>query len=149
MANNTDPVRALPIETAPRDGTIIRLLVEFEDHATEDTEGPAWTIGHNSRDNTGDDEWQFAGWCWNHDHYTEGRGKPVGWLPMVDPLASAPQQPAAVGDAMSVLTELAATLAATGTVTGGRIYFPERQTRELLKKACDALAAQQQEDRNG
>src|SRR5690606_942024 len=90
MANNTDPVRARPIETAPRDGTIIRLLVEFEDHATEDTEGPAWTIGHNSRDNTGDDEWQLAGWCWNHDHYTEGRGKPVGWLPMVDPLASTP-----------------------------------------------------------
>src|SRR5690606_35045374 len=98
MTNNTDPVRALPIETAPRDGTLVRLLVEFEDHATEDTEGPAWTIGHNSRDNTGDDEWQFAGWCWNHDHYTEGRGQPVGWLPMVDPLASAPQQPAAVDE---------------------------------------------------
>lgn len=53
------------------------------------------------------------------------------------------QQPAAVDGAMAVLTELVATLAATGTVTGGRIYFPERQTRELLKKACDALAAQQ------
>lgn len=55
------------------------------------------------------------------------------------------QQPAAVDGAMPVLTELVATLAATGTVTGGRIYFPERQTRELLKKACDALAAQQQQ----
>ena len=88
MTTNTDPVRALPIETAPRDGTIIRLLVEFEDHATENTEGPAWTIGHNSRDNTGDDVWQFAGWCWNHDHYTEGKGKPVGWLPLVE--SSAP-----------------------------------------------------------
>ena len=52
------------------------------------------------------------------------------------------QQPAGVDEAMPVLTELVATLAATGTVTGGRIYFPERQTRELLKKACDALAAQ-------
>lgn len=52
------------------------------------------------------------------------------------------QQPAAVDGAMAVLTELVATLAATGTVTGGRIYFPERQTRELLKKACDALATQ-------
>ena len=56
--------------------------------------------------------------------------------------AQQPQQPAAVDGARPVLTELVATLAATGTVTGGRIYFPERQTRELLKKACDALAAQ-------
>lgn len=62
----------------------------------------------------------------------------------VTPIYAAPQQPAGVDEAMPVLTELVATLAATGTVTGGRIYFPERQTRELLKKACDALAAKQQ-----
>ena len=56
--------------------------------------------------------------------------------------ALAAQQPAAVDEAMPALVELVTTLAATGTVTGGRIYFPERQTRELLTKACDALAAQ-------
>ena len=49
---------------------------------------------------------------------------------------------AAVDGAMPALVELVTTLDATGTVTGGRIYFPERQTRELLKKARDALAAQ-------
>lgn len=48
---------------------------------------------------------------------------------------------AAVDGAMPALVELVTTLDATGTVTGGRIYFPERQTRELLKKARDALAA--------
>lgn len=78
-------VIALPMDTAPRDGTMVRLLVEFAEHATEDCVGPAWTIGANNDDNVGDDErvgWQFAGWCWTHDHFTEGRGTPVGWLPM-------------------------------------------------------------------
>lgn len=67
----------------------------------------------------------------------------LGATSPVIPLYAA-KQPAAVDEAVAVLTELVATLAATGTVTGSRIYFPERQTRELLKKACDALAAQQQ-----
>ncbi|UYK82273.1 hypothetical protein NG829_08285 [Xanthomonas sacchari] len=73
-----------PMDTAPRDGTMLRLLVEFTDHATEDTHGPAWTIGANNFDDSGDDLWQFAGWCWTHDHFTEGKGKPVGWLPLID-----------------------------------------------------------------
>ncbi|WP_296247593.1 hypothetical protein [uncultured Stenotrophomonas sp.] len=76
-----------PMGTAPRDGTMVRLLVQFDDHATEDTESPAWTIGACNDDNVGDDEhvgWQFAGWCWDHDHFTEGKGTPVGWLPLLD-----------------------------------------------------------------
>jgi hypothetical protein len=77
-----DKVR--PMDTAPLDGTMLRLLVEFTDHATEDTNGAAWTIGANSFDETGEDLWQFAGWCWTHDHFTEGKGTPVGWLPLID-----------------------------------------------------------------
>lgn len=76
-----------PMATAPRDGTMLRLLVQFDDHATEDTEGPAWTIGACNDDNVHQDEragWQFAGWCWDHDHFTEGKGTPVGWLPLID-----------------------------------------------------------------
>lgn len=76
-----------PMDTAPRDGTMVRLLVQFDANATEDTEQPAWTVGANNDDNVGDDEragWQFAGWCWTHDHFTEGKGTPVGWLPMLD-----------------------------------------------------------------
>lgn len=75
-----------PMESAPRDGTMVRLLVEFTDHATEDAE-TAPTIGACNDDNVPEDErigWQFAGWCWDHDHFTEGKGTPVGWLPMLD-----------------------------------------------------------------
>ncbi len=79
-----------PMETAPRDGTMLRLLVEFTEHATEDSPGPSPTIGANNFDNDGEDRWQFAGWCWTHDHFTQGQGKPVGWLPMLDDAGSAP-----------------------------------------------------------
>lgn len=74
-----------PMATAPRDGTMLRLLVQFDDHATDDTKEPAWTIGHCSKPHPDDDDnWQFAGWCWDHDHFTEGKGTPVGWLPLID-----------------------------------------------------------------
>lgn len=72
------------MDTAPQN-ELIRLLVDFTDNATEDTDKPTWTIGFYS-DAT--EEWQFAGWCWTHDHFTEGKGTPVGWLPLV-PEASA------------------------------------------------------------
>ena len=85
----------LPMESAPKDGTLVRLLVEFSHHATEDGEGPHPTIGSNTADNTGEDMgWQFAGWCWTQDRYTQGEGTPVGWLPMLSatpqPLATSP-----------------------------------------------------------
>ncbi|HEY1028383.1 MAG TPA: hypothetical protein VGE28_12260 [Pseudomonas sp.] len=69
--------------TAPRDGTMVRLLVDFTEHATEDAD-QAPTIGANNFDNDGEDRWQFAGWCWSHDHFTQGQGEPIGWLPMLD-----------------------------------------------------------------
>lgn len=72
----------LEMETAPRDGTLIRLLVDFTENATEDSDR-APTIGSNSFDNTGLDEWDFAGWSWEQDCYTQGEGTPVGWLPML------------------------------------------------------------------
>lgn len=84
------------IATAPRDGTMLRLLVEFEDHSTEDAD-QAPTIGANNFDNDGEDRWQLAGWCWSHDHFTEGKGVPVGWLPMLEPKTTAyAEQPALV-----------------------------------------------------
>jgi len=80
-----------PMDTAPRDDTMVRLLVQFEDHATEDTVEPAWTIGVCNDDNVCDDArigWQFAGWCWTRDHFTEGKGTPVGWLPLIESQAA-------------------------------------------------------------
>jgi hypothetical protein len=84
---------ALPVEAAPRDGTTLMLLVDYSaeeaDHPLEDTAGLAWTIGHNNFDNDEEDVWKFAGWCWTHDHYTQGRGRVIGWLPLRGPLPPA------------------------------------------------------------
>ncbi|AWH36630.1 hypothetical protein C1929_07630 [Stenotrophomonas sp. ZAC14D1_NAIMI4_6] len=82
-----DDVEPRAMDTAPRDGTMVRLLVQFEDNATEDTAKPAWTIGACNDNYLGEDErtgWRFAGWCWTHDHFTEGKGVPVGWLPLIN-----------------------------------------------------------------
>lgn len=88
------PVRWMPMDTAPKDGTLLRLLIEFSSHAIEDEEGPLATIGVNQKAHTGEDVWQFVGWDWEQDCFTGGLGNPVGWLPM---LAAAPAQPAAQG----------------------------------------------------
>lgn len=76
-------IEPMPLETAPKDGTIVRLLVQFEHGNLEDTPEPQWTIGENSKDNTGEDVWQFAGWNWSHDVFCEGTGKVLSWLPLV------------------------------------------------------------------
>lgn len=68
--------------TAPRDGTMLLLKVRFTENSTEDAE-VAVTIGANNLDHDEIDEWKFAGWCWTHDCFTEGKGTPIGWLPLV------------------------------------------------------------------
>lgn len=77
-----EPLKWLAIETAPKDGTLVRLLVEFTDHQIEDTNQPHETIGFNSLENTGFDVWDLAGWNWEMDCFCAGSGKPIGWLPM-------------------------------------------------------------------
>lgn len=72
----------------------VMLLVDYR----EDGENPledahfAITVGHNNDHNVGEGErqgWQFAGWCWTHDHYVAGKGRPVGWMPLPHILARA------------------------------------------------------------
>lgn len=78
---------ALPMKLAPKNGTLLRLLVMFEEGPLEDDNTkPIWTIGFNSLNDSGHDLWQFAGWNWTHDCFCEGTGTPVGWLPMLDAL---------------------------------------------------------------
>ena len=78
-----------PIASAPRDGTLVLLLVA--QHDAENSSMPTEdelayrTIGHNNHEHDGDDTWRFAGWCWSHDHYVEGRGNPTHWQPLPSP----------------------------------------------------------------
>ena len=95
-----------PMETAPTDGTLLRLLVEFEDHPIEDGAGPFATVGTNYRDNTGEDAWQIVGWCWEQDRFIDGVGTPVGWLPM---LIAAPNPPASEQQRAVVMPEITGT----------------------------------------
>lgn len=82
-----------PMDTAPKDGTLIRLLIAPDDarqHPLEDSENSTPTIGFNNLKHDGEDCWRFAGWCWEQDHFTAGTGNPVGWAPFIDD-ANAPQ----------------------------------------------------------
>jgi hypothetical protein len=70
------------MKSAPRDGTLLLLLIVSDEEVgtpLEDTDGPSRTVGFNNFDLDGEDEWKVAGWCWEHDHFTEGRGVPVAW----------------------------------------------------------------------
>lgn len=71
-----------PIETAPKDGTVVRLLVQFTEHNLQDGLDEAPTIGANCGDFDGEDVWKFAGWDWTNDRFTQGEGTPIGWLPL-------------------------------------------------------------------
>jgi hypothetical protein len=76
-----------PIATAPKDGTMLWLLVDYGgdgidgDHPLADA-SIAWTIGFNNLEADGKDQWKFTGWCWSHDHFTEGRGQVPAWKPL-------------------------------------------------------------------
>lgn len=75
--------KALPIDTAPKNNTLVRLLVDYSgegEHPLEDAV-QAWTIGFNNFEDSEIDEWQFAGWSWSQDRFCEGQGRVIGWAP--------------------------------------------------------------------
>ena len=81
-----------------RDETVL-LLVDYADgdHPLDDST-IAITIGHNNDHNVGEAEgngWEFAGWCWTHDHYVQGKGTPIGWMPLPHHLAALSEAPGA------------------------------------------------------
>lgn len=85
-----------PIADAPKAGQLCLLLVDYSEEANRaaidaepnyvwspnplEDESVARTVGHNSFENTGEDRWEFAGWCWSQDHYTEGHGTPIAFI---------------------------------------------------------------------
>lgn len=83
----------LPMDTAPKDHTIVRLLVDFSEPGDErkgswvplTDDDQSWTIGFNGFDDTEIDEWQFVGWSWSQDCFLDcqspAHGKVIGWLP--------------------------------------------------------------------
>lgn len=79
---SVDQDQWMSIDTAPRDGRQLRLLVAFTENSTDDDEEGV-TIGANYLEQNGLDEWLFAGWSWTQDCYTSGEGKVIGWLPLL------------------------------------------------------------------
>lgn len=78
----------LPIETAPKDQTWVRLLVDYSgegaiDFPLFDSDKPSWTLGYCGDGHSGEKEgWVFVGWDWDQDEIVETRqGEPIGWLP--------------------------------------------------------------------
>ena len=76
-----------PISSAPHDGTLLLLLckdgVQIDDESNQVEGGTLWrTIGYNSLEHTGVDEWEMAG-RWN-DRFTEGHGVPTHWMRLPD-----------------------------------------------------------------
>ncbi len=73
--------------TAPKDGTMLHLLIQPGQEELDaftsfhDSRDPYETIGFNQLSDTTIDEWQFAGWDWCHDCITDGHGEVIGWLP--------------------------------------------------------------------
>lgn len=86
-----------PIETAPKDGTLVFLLISTADDeqftAMEDS-NPSRTVGAYFCD-LDPPCWQFAGWSWEQDRHMNGIGTPIRWQPL-PPLATQP--PPATGE---------------------------------------------------
>lgn len=72
----------LPMKSAPKCGALLELVVDYSkgDHPLNDAT-LACTIGFNNFLETGDDTWEFAGWSWQQDVFTQGVGKVVAWRP--------------------------------------------------------------------
>ncbi len=72
-----NPVTYLPMEDAPKDGTMVRLLASHPHFTTEDDSKAFWTMGFNT-----DQGWKAVGWDWDIDEFVTCQPILLGWLPM-------------------------------------------------------------------
>lgn len=85
-----------PIETAPKDGTLVLLHVDFSgrQHRLHDAVDWAVTTGQNCCDNTGEDVWEVVGWDWSFDafetEFIEPGSAVTHWMPLPPPPKRAP-----------------------------------------------------------
>lgn len=81
-----------PIESCPRDGTLVLLLVPIQDEMmaidAENDPTPAYTrtIGFCDTDYCDPGGWHLAGWDWSHDCFCAGTATaPRYWQPLPAP----------------------------------------------------------------
>lgn len=105
-----------PMSTAPKDGSMLRLLVRFDGDSSvgafEDAD-TGWTIGTNNLSNTGDDQWDIVGWDWEQDTFRQAHtAEPIGWLPLLSTLSPepSPQSGYAVDEGQVTIIEQSETL---------------------------------------
>ena len=78
--SNLPPLEApwIPIEQAPRDGTLLILAIEPEgrQHPLSDSADYTLSFGFNEFDDSEIDRWQFMGYYWDYDQIVDGVGRP-------------------------------------------------------------------------
>ncbi|MBV2183246.1 MAG: hypothetical protein KUL88_01710 [Rhizobium sp.] len=143
----TNKIMALSMATAPKDNTLVRLLVDYSgegDHPLEDAE-QAWTVGFNNFEDTEFDEWQFAGWSWSQDCFCEGQGRVIGWAPFHpdDRLYDAAAPMADGGDAlMSAAEEVLAWLLVEKIGVVDDVGYTPKQAQDIIVQNLDQAAKQ-------
>ena len=76
------------MDSAPKDGTLVLLLVDVQEGDPDEYFAPlederySRTVGFCCEDHNGDPEWQFSGYNWMQDHFTQGGGVPIRWAPL-------------------------------------------------------------------
>lgn len=85
--------RWFDISTAPKDGTLIQMVVANGDFPTDDNDELGHiTIGswQEEADESNEPDWDFVGWHWAHDFWTRGNGLPTHWRPLPPPPTNPP-----------------------------------------------------------